>query len=173
MPEIKTELWRRTVGEGSDLYAGHESPWSESMDAYRAFTDSETRDPATCSRVDCTDDSKAAPLTAKEKQARKKIIARIASHYQPEYIRPSPRGQTTPIPPDTPLTLEPTKVKQLINAFEELSRAEGSGARPTTDSSTGTISFLRYPRATLAHRFPTARTARLELISVPENAIGQ
>lgn len=168
MPEIKTELWRRTVGDGTDtgyLYAGHALPWDDAQPSasggglgeYRAFTDTEITDPAICSSVDCTDDGSVAPLTAKEKQARKKIIERIAGHYRPEFLRPAPRGQTTPTVPDTPLTLEPSKVKQLAAAFEELHPTRAS------DSSTGTISFLRYPRATLAHRFPTARTARLEL----------
>jgi ribonuclease HI len=166
MPEIKTELWRRTVGDGTDtgyLYAGHALPWDDAQPSasggglgdYRAFTDTETRDSAVCSSVDCSDDNAAAPaLTAKEKRARKRIIERIAKHYRPEFIRPAPREQK-PSPPVTPHTLEPNKVARLVAAFEEL--------QPGTVSPTGTVSFLRYPRATLAHRFPTARTARLEI----------
>jgi ribonuclease HI len=159
-PDLKTELWRRTVGEGQDkgyLYAGHESPWSESMGAYRAFAESEMRDPAICASVDCTDDSGVTTLTAKEKQARKKVIARIAKHYRPEHIRPAPRKppDTIAAPPSTPLTLEPIKVKRIVAAFEEL--------QPGTVSPTGAVSFLRYPRADARFRYPTARTARLEL----------
>jgi ribonuclease HI len=155
MPEIKTELWRRTVGDGPDtgyLYSGHVLPWDYTLGEYRAFTDAETRDSAVCTSVDCTDDNAATPLTAKERESRKRVIARIAKHFQPEYIRPAPRA---PSPPITPTILEPSKVKQLVAAFEQL--------QPGTVSPTGTVSFLRYPRATLAHRFPTARTARLEL----------
>jgi ribonuclease HI len=163
MPHTKTELWTRTVGERPDtgyLYAGHESPWSESMDTYRAFTDEEMRNPAICSSVD-SDDGAVAPLTSKEKEARKRIIARIAKHYRPEFIRPAPREQT-PTPPITPIILEPNKVARLVAAFEELQPGTVSPS-PPSEGQLGTVNFLRYPRATLSHRFPTAKTARLEL----------
>lgn len=159
MPDIKTEIWRRTIGDGSDsgyLYTGNVFPWDDSLGEYRAFTDDE-KSADVCLDVGNTDDNAATPLTSREREARKRVIARIAKHFQPEYIRPAPRGQATPTAPDTPLTLEPSKVARLIAAFEELHPTRAS------DSSTGTISFLRYPRATLAHRYPTARTARLEL----------
>ena len=151
MPNVPTEIWRRTVGAGPDtgyLYAGAALPWDEVLGEYRAFTDTEIHDSAVCSSVDSTDDSTAAPLTPKEKQARKNIISRIAKHYQPEYIRPAPRRE--PSPPVTPAILEPTKVNQLVAAFNEL--------RPAVDPS-----FLRYPRADARFRYPTARSALLEI----------
>jgi ribonuclease HI len=172
MPEMKTEIWRRTIGDGPDtgyLYAGNILPWDDSQPSasggglgeYRAFTDTETRDSPICSSVNCADDNAVTPLTAKEKQARKKIIQRIAEHFRPEHIHPAPRQQK-PSPPITPTILEPSKVKQLVAAFEELQPGTVSPS-PPSGGQLGTVSFLRYPRATLAHRFPTARTARLEL----------
>jgi ribonuclease HI len=157
MPDIKTELWRRTVGEGSDtaaLYADHRVlPWSESLGEYRAFTDTEMQaasqsgghDPALCSSVDCTDDKAVTTLTAKEKQARKTVIARIAEHYRPEHIRPTPRA---PIPVPTssaaPIRLEPTQVHHLFAGYDE-------------------VTLLKYPRADRRFKHQTERTAVLEI----------
>jgi ribonuclease HI len=157
MPSVKTELWTRTVGEGPDtgyLYAGHESPWSESMDTYRAFTDEEMRNPVICSSVDC-DDGAVAPLTSKEKEARKRIIARIAKHYRPEYIRPAPRVAPTPTPDSSstaPVRLNPTQVHHL---FAELLAANGE--------SHDTVELLKYPRADRRFKHQTQRTSVLEI----------
>jgi ribonuclease HI len=156
MPHFPTEVWRRTVGDGSDtghLYAGSVLPWDEVLSEYRAFTDDE-KSSDVCLNVGNTYDNEATPLTSREREARKRVIARIAKHFQPEYIRPAP---PTPSPPVTPTILEPSRVKQLVAAFEELHPTRAS------DASTGTISFLRYPRADARFRYPTARTARLEL----------
>ena len=158
MPEISTELWRRTRGDGHDtcyLYAGRVLPWDEALGAYRTFSADEKSSDVCCNVGG--DDTAVTPLTAKEKQARKRVIQRIAEHYRPEHIRPAPHkpSDTTAAQPSTPLTLEPSKVKQLFAAFEEL--------QPGTVSPTGTVSFLRYPRADARFRSPTARTARLEL----------
>jgi hypothetical protein len=170
MSDIKTEIWRRTIGEGQDagyLYSGHASgsslhvlPWDDSLGEYRAFTDDE-KSSDVCLNVGNTDDNAVTPLTAKEREARKRVIARIAKHYQPEYIHPAQRkpSDTTAAPPattsraegsgaDTASTLEPAKVRQIFAAFE---------------SPAGTVTLLKYPRADARFRYPTSKTARLEL----------
>ena len=149
MPGIKRQLWRRTVGEGRDtgyLYADHHVvPWSESLGEWRVFTDTEMRDPAVCSSIDCTDDNAVTTLTSKEKKARKRVIARIAKHYRPEHIRPIPRA---PIPVPTsstaPIRLEPTQVHHLFAGYDE-------------------VTLLKYPRADRRFKHQTERTAVLEI----------
>ena len=151
MPNIPTEVWRRTIGKGQDtgyLYCGNVAPWHDSLGEYRAFTDTEMGNPGICVNVGSTDDNAVTPLTAKEKQARKRVIARIAKHYRPEHIHPAPREAPPPTPDAAPITLEPSKVRQIFAAFE---------------SPAGTITLLKYPRADGRFRYPTARTARLEI----------
>jgi ribonuclease HI len=148
MPHISTELWRRTIGDGPDtgyLYCGNVAPWNDTLGTYRSFTDDEMGNPTICSRIDCTDDNTVTTLTAKEKQARKRVIARIAKHYRPEHIRPTPRA---PIPVPTsstaPIRLEPTQVHHLFAGYDE-------------------VTLLKYPRADRRFKHQTERTAVLEI----------
>jgi RNase H len=128
MPEQKTEMRRRTVGDGLDaghIYAGHVLPWDDSLGEYRAFDDGELHNPEICVNVGSTDDNAITPLTAGEKAARKRVIARIAKHYRPEFIKKAvPRGRTVAV--DTPgdiihsIALTPESFDYLQNAFQSL-----------------------------------------------------
>jgi ribonuclease HI len=128
MPEQKMEMRRRTVGDGPDaghIYAGHVLPWDDSLGEYRAFDDGELQNPEICVNVGSTDDNAITPLTAGEKAARKRVIARIAKHYRPEFIKKAvPRGRTVAV--DTPgdiihsIALTPESFDYLQNAFQSL-----------------------------------------------------
>lgn len=147
MTDIKTELWRRTHGDGPDigyLYAGNVLPWDDSLGAYRAFTEDEKSSDVSVN-VGTPVDSAATPLTTKEREARKRVIARIAKHYRPEHIHPAPpKPSPPPATKATPITLGPTKVRQLFAGFE-------------------TVDLLRYPRADRRFKHQTERTAELEI----------
>lgn len=100
MDEHGTEVWGRTVGDGPDVghvYSGHVLPWDDSLGEYRAFNDG---DAEVCSNIG-TDDTAEPPLPAKQRQARKRLIARVAERFRPEYIRGRNGDTLIQVHPDT------------------------------------------------------------------------
>jgi len=124
MHEQKTALWRRTAGEGADtgaVYAGRVVPWSDALGEYRAFDDGEMKNPEMCCNVGIPASAVSSPLTEKDKESRKRLIARAVKN-----LRAEKSAQTISAVHDPPgdivhsISLSPDSYDYLQNAFHSL-----------------------------------------------------